>query len=219
MLRIVPVHHSSSRPAVLLPLPVNPTSPQLHPPLSPVIPYLAAGVSFLLLGWDRCQSHPFDPSDPGVRLSGGSIFSPCWGSLLRRCLAALPRSGVQVLLAQAVVAAGGVKDVGLELGACGLLNGGRHAGTLATITACGVISGVTFYLIVSLSLSLFMMLFMLITLPGKRSNPVSHATLKHAVKHIVFKGCRSMLQTELTHSEAKQNTSSLLSNSLFYPLT
>lgn len=159
-------------------------------PSSPFFfPYLAAGVSFLLLlGRDRCQSPPFDPSDPpGVRPSCGSISGLCRGFLLRRCLGALPRSGVQVLLAQAVVAAGGVKDVGLELGACGLLEGGRHAGILAVITPCGVISGVTFYLFISITLCLFMMLFMLTTLPGKWSNPVRRATLKHAVKHILFK--------------------------------
>lgn len=90
--------------------------------------YLAAGVSFLLLGWDRCQRHPRDPSSPGVGLSFSSISRLCWGCLLQRCLRALSCSGVQVLLAQAVVATGGVKDVGLEPGARWLLTSRRHAG-------------------------------------------------------------------------------------------
>lgn len=43
-----------------------------------------------------------------------------------RDLSALPRTGVQVPLAQAVVAAGGVEDIGLELGADGLIAGEGH---------------------------------------------------------------------------------------------
>lgn len=119
--------------------PVNPLSLQVHPPPHPLLSflfYLAAGVPFLLLGWDRCQSHPFDSSNLGVRLSFNTIFRFFCGFLLRCCLGALPRPRVQALLAQAVVATGGVKDVGLELGAYGLFTSRRHGGVLTIIASC-----------------------------------------------------------------------------------
>lgn len=135
ILTIVFVHNYSSQ--YLMPkmcslsLPVNPISLQVHPlphPLLSFLFYLAAGVSFVLLGWDRCQSHPCDLSNCGVCLSFNSIFRFCCRFLLWRRLGALPHTRVQVLLAQAVVATGGVKDVGLELGACGLFTSRRHGG-------------------------------------------------------------------------------------------
>ncbi|TNN58504.1 hypothetical protein EYF80_031307 [Liparis tanakae] len=53
----------------------------------------------------------------------------CCGLLLWRCLCAIPSAGVQAPLTQAVVASGGVEDVGLELGADGLIAGQGHVNT------------------------------------------------------------------------------------------
>lgn len=138
---IFPLHHSSSQHLMseirgAPSHPVNPFSLQVHPPPHPLsfLFYLAAGVSFLLLEWDRCQRHPFDSSNLGVCLSFNTIFRFCCGFLLRCCLGTLPRPRVQVLLSKAVVATGGVKDVGLEPGACGIFTGRRHGGIL--IASC-----------------------------------------------------------------------------------
>lgn len=94
------------------------------------LPYLAARVSLIRLGWNRCQKHALALADLNfVPIS--SLF--CGYLLLCRCPVGVPRGGMQVLLAQAFVATGGVKDVGLELGAHGLIAGEGHGDSGETL--------------------------------------------------------------------------------------
>lgn len=109
----------------LYPLSTLIASCSVYLPLSH-LSYLAARLSFLCLRWDRCQKHPFDLFSPGVSPNFRPISSLFRGYLLWRCLGALPCAGMLVLVAQAVVATGGVKDVGLELGAHRLITGEGH---------------------------------------------------------------------------------------------